>query len=229
MRGMLVVAAVALQIALAAAPAAQTQPAIESVKTELQSFFKELGAALAARDRAALERLYAPEFVFVHTIGPPVGRAEHLASTMATAPRTSPPPVPSLDGLIVIGNVAILRSREAERFSTSIWTKRDGQWQVLQIQATPLPPPPRAVLSLPAELLRNYAGRYRQDNGLLVTVAVEGEHLTLQVDGRAKFVLSARSDTEFSLPGDAARITFAPGGTYEFRRPNQPVITGIKQ
>jgi hypothetical protein len=219
-------AIVVLTLLLGAPPLA-AQPASDNVKSELQAFIKELNAALAARDRAALERLYAPEFIFVHTIGPPIERAEHLARTMATPPPKNALPVPSLDGLMVMGNVAMLRTREEERFSTSMWVKRNGQWQVLQIQATVLPPPRPVVV--PVDLLRSYAGRYAQDNGLSVAIAVEGDHLTLQADGRAKFVLSARSETEFSLPGDAGRIVFGPGGTYEFRRPNQPLVTAKKQ
>ena len=211
---------------LIAAPVS-AQPANESVKTELQAFIKELNAALQARDRAALERLYAPEFIFVHTIGPPISREEHLATTMKTAPRNSVP-IPSLDGLIVIGNVAMLRTRQDERFSTSIWAKRNGQWQVVQIQASVLPPS-RPAVSVPIEVLQSYAGRYQQNNGLFVTIGLEGDRLTLQVDGRTKLNLTAVSQTEFTLPGNTGRITFAANGTYEVVRPNQANVTGKKQ
>jgi hypothetical protein len=210
---------------LAATPVA-AQTTNPDVKAELQAFIKELNAALAARDRAALERLYALEFIFIHTVGPPVDRATHLANAMATAPRGALP-VPSLDGLIVIGDVAILRNRDDERFGTTIYGKRNGRWQILQLQGTALPPPPSVAVA--ADVLRSYAGRYQQDNGLLVNIAVEGERLTLQGDGRQKFTLTALSPTQFSMPGGAGRITFAPDGTYEFQRPNQPIIKGRKQ
>ncbi|MBY0494480.1 MAG: nuclear transport factor 2 family protein [Cyanobacteria bacterium] len=211
---------------LMAAPVS-AQPAIESVKTELRAFITELNAALAARDREAIERLYAAEFLYIHTNGPPTDRAAHIAETMATKPRGAMP-IPSLDNLIVVGDVAILRDRVADRFGTTIYAKRNGRWQVLQLQGTALPSTiPAAAVS--PELLAKYAGRYQQDNDLVVIFTVEGANLNLQVEGRQKFVLTTVSATEFAMPGDTARIRFAPDGSYEFHRANQPIRKGKKQ
>jgi ketosteroid isomerase-like protein len=217
----------AVMIAAAAVSADAQTPASDAVKTELRAFLSELNAALQARDRAALERLYAPEFMFIHTIGPPVDRASHIANSMATAPRNAFP-VPSLDDLFVIGDVAFLRTHEDARYSTTIYARRKGQWQVVQLQGTPIPSS-RPSVSVTPELLRSYAGRYVQDNGLLVTIAVEGDALTLQGEGRQKFPLSALSQNQFTLPGNAGRITFAPDGTYEFQRANQPLIKATRR
>lgn len=216
---------------LFASPVAAQSPPVETVKSELRAFATELNAALAARDRAALERLYADDFYFVHTIGKPIDRAAHIATAMATPPGRAFP-VPSFDGLMVFGDVAILRTIEDTRFSTSIYVKRNGRWQILQLQGTPYPSS-RPTAVVPAEVLNGYAGRYEQDNGLFVTITVEGDHLVLQVDGRPKLPLSADSNTRFSLPGGAGVLTFAKaadgGVTYEMQRAGANAIKGTRK
>jgi hypothetical protein len=229
MKSMTPLVAAAVLLFAPAAAAQNTQ--VETVKSELRVFVTELNAALAARDRAALERLYADEFYFVHTIGKPIDKAAHIATAMATPPgRTLP--VPSFDGLMVFGDVAILRTIEDSRFSTSIYVKRNGRWQVLQLQGTAHPSSrPAAVVA--ADILNGYAGRYEQDNGLFVTITVEGDHLVLQVDDRPKIPLSADSNTRFSLPGGTGVLTFAKaadgGVTYEFQRTNAPLVKGTRK
>jgi Domain of unknown function (DUF4440)/Domain of unknown function (DUF3471) len=215
---------------LGPAVAAQS-PTAETVKSELRAFVTELNAALAARDRTALERLYADEFYFVHTIGKPIDKTAHIATSMASPPgRTLP--VPSFDGVMVFGEVAILRTVDDTRFSTSIYVKRNGRWQVLHLQGTPHPSS-RPAAVVPSDILSGYAGRYEQDNGLFVTITVDGDHLVLQVDGRPKLPLSAESNTRFSLPGGAGVVTFAKaadgGVTYEMQRAGANVIKGTRK
>jgi hypothetical protein len=220
-----------LLLFLAPVVAAQA-PASDAVKAELRAFVTELNAALQARDREAIEGLYAPGFMFVHSLGPPIDRATHIATTMASMPRAGALPIPSFDGLVVSGDLAILRTREDLRYSTSIYTKSSGRWQVLHMQGTPIPSGKPAV-TVPAEVLRSYAGRYQQDNALLVTISVEGEALMLQVDGRQKLQLVPVTASQFNLPGGAGQITFATAAdgrvSYEVQRVNQNVVKGIKQ
>src|SRR4029077_12914898 len=130
---------------------------------ELRAFVTELNTALAARDRAALERLYADEFYFAHTLGKPIDKAAHIAAAMATPPGRALP-VPSFDGVMVFGDVAILRTIEDARFSTSIYVKRSGHWQVLHPRGTRYRWS-RPAAAVPADVLQGYAGRYEQDNG----------------------------------------------------------------
>jgi ketosteroid isomerase-like protein len=216
----------------APAVAAAQAPASETVKAELRAFVSELSAALQARDRDAIERLYAPDFVFVHALGPPIDRATHIATSMAGKPRPGGLPIPSFDGLVTSGDLAILRTREDLRYSTTIYTKSSGRWQVLHIQGTPIPSSKPAV-SVPVDVLRSYAGRYQQDNALVVTISVESDALMLQVDGRQKFQLVPVSASQFNIPGGGGQITFATAAdgrvTYEVQRVNQNVVKGTKQ
>jgi Domain of unknown function (DUF4440) len=201
----------------------------ESVKAELQALMTALNTALAAHDRAALERIYADDFLFVHALGVPVDKTRQIAAAMAAPPGGSLP-VPSFEGLLVYGDVAILRAPDRTRFGTSIYVRRDGRWQVLQIQGTPMPATPAAV-TIDSGVLTSYAGRYQQDNGLLVTLTLENGGLSLQVDGRQKLALTADSASHFTLPAGAGEITFATsssGTTYEVRRGNGIVIKGIR-
>jgi hypothetical protein len=91
--------------------------------------------------------------------------------------------MPSFDGLLVYGDVAILR--------------------------------------------RPVEGR-----GLFVTIAVEGDQLSLQVDGRQKLMLSADADNKFSLPAGAGQFTFTKTAagqvSYELRRANGTTIKGAR-
>jgi len=220
---------VAMAAALAlAGPAAAQPPSNDAVKGEIRALLTELGAALKAKDRVALERIYADEFLFIHALGAPVDKAAQIAQAM-TAPADRSMPVPSLDRLMVFGDVAVLRSPEEGRFGTSIYVKRDGRWQVLQLQGTPTPLS-RQSAPVAADLLRSYAGRYRQENGLFVTIAVEGDGLTLQVDGRQKLPLTSDSATQFTIPGGFGTITFTATQdgrvTYQIKRGDGSLIKG---
>jgi len=224
--------AAALLVAAASISTHAQTPATETVKAELRAFITELNAARESHDRAALERLYAPEFLYVHALGPPVGRSQQIAEALA-APSSARLPMPNFDGLIVIGDVAVLRQPVAGRFGTSIYSKASGRWQLLQMQGTPIPSTLPKV-DVAADVLRSYAGRYQQDNGNAVTIAVEGDGLTMQVqlEGRQKLPLTTISPTEFDLPGGAGRITFTVAGngaSYVIQRPNSIVIKGVRQ
>ena len=211
--------------------AAGQSPATETVKAELRAFVQELNTALQARDRAALERLYAPGFLFVHALGPPVDRETQIANTMATKPRPGAAvPVPSFDGLIISGDLAILRQAEDGRYGLSIYTKASGRWQALHVQGTPTPSAKPAV-TVPIEVLQRYVGRYyQQDNKLLVTIALAGDQLTLQVEGRQVLGLTPLTQQQFDMPAGVGTITFAADGkTYEVQRSNGLVVRGNRQ
>ena len=212
-------------------PVTAQSTATESVKSELRVLMSELNAALAAKDRAALERIYADDFLFVHALGTVEDKKTQV--DMALAARGSAGvPVPAFDGLIVSGDVAIYRRPEPERFGTTIYIKRAGRWQMLQMQGTPLPST-RVSVSVSADVLRSYAGRYAQDNGLFVIIAVEGSGLTLQVEGRQKFTLTSDAENKFSLPAGGGQFTFTRNAdgvmAYQLVRGNGTVVKGIRQ
>jgi hypothetical protein len=221
----------ALAIALTATAApAQTAVPVDSVKSELRTLMTELNSAIAAHDRAALERIYADEFLFIHALGGPIDKKGQIDAAMASTPGGAVP-VSSFDGLLVYGDVAVLRRPVDGRFGTTIYAKKAGRWQIVQLQGTELPPAKPAT-TVAADVLRSYVGRYQQDNGLFVNITLESEQLMLQVDGRQKLALRADSDTKFSLPAAAGTVTFAKaadgGMTYEVVRGNGQVIKGTR-
>jgi Domain of unknown function (DUF4440) len=204
---------------------------VDSVKVELRALMTELNAALAAKDRTALERIYADDFLFVHALGTAEDKKRQIDTAMASRGGAGIP-VPAFDGLIVFGDVAIYRRPEPERFGTTIYVKRAGRWQLFQMQGTPLPST-RTNAAVPADVLRSYAGRYAQDNGLFVIIAVEGSGLTLQVEGRQKFTLTTDSQNTFSLPAGGGQFTFGKNAegvmAYELVRGNGTVVKGVRQ
>jgi hypothetical protein len=208
------------------------QPAAsDPVKNELRALMTELNAALAAKDRAALERIYADDFIFVHALGAAIDKRGHIDAALASG-NASRVPMPSFDGLLIFGDVAIHRRPEPERFGTTIYVRRAGRWQIFQLQGTPLPRTSKTA-TVAHDVLRSYAGRYAQENGLFVIIAVEGDGLTLQVEGRQKFTLMADADNKFSLPAGAGQLTFtrnaAGAMTYELVRGNGTIIKGTRQ
>lgn len=218
-----------LTIALVLMQAAGQPSKTDAVKTELRALMTDLTAALAARDRAALERIYADEFLFVHALGPPADKKAQIDGSMTSAGGAIP--MPSFDNLLVYGNVAILRQPVEGRFGTTIYAKKNGRWQIVQLQGTPTPLTRRSA-SVAEDVLRSYAGRYQQDNGLFVTIGVANGELTLQVDGRQRLTLAADSDTKFILPGGAGTITFAKtadGVTYQVVRGSGQIVNGVRE
>jgi hypothetical protein len=164
-------------------------------------------------------------------LGAAIDKRGHIDAALASR-NVSRLPMPSFDGLLVFGDVAIYRRPEPERFGTTIYVKRAGRWQIFQLQGTPLPRTSKTATVADDEL-RSYAGRYAQENGLFVIIAVEGDGLTLQVEGRQKFMLMADADNKFSLPAGAGQLTFARNAagtmTYELVRGNGTVIKGTRQ
>jgi hypothetical protein len=217
-------------LSLAPGAHAQANPSTENVKSELRLLMSELNQALATKDRAALERIYADDFLFVHALGTAIDKKGQIEAALSSR-GGSGLPVPAFEDLLVFGDVAIYRRPEPERFATTIYVKRAGRWQMFQSQGTPLPVT-RSNAPVPADVLRGYAGRYEQDNGLFVTIAVEGNALTLQVDGRQKFTLTTDSETKFSLPAGGGQFTFKKNDagtmTYELIRGNGTVVKGTR-
>lgn len=221
---------IAGSLALTAFLAAQSAPSTDSVKTELRALITELNSALAAKDRAALERIYADEFLFIHALGPAIDKKGQIDAALSSRGGAALP-TPAFDNLIVSGDIAIYRRGEAERFLTMIYVKRGGRWQILQMQGTPQPST-RTNVAVAPDALRGYAGRYAQDNGLFVIISVEGDGLTLQVDGRQKLTLTSDAENKFSLPAGGGQFTFTKNDagvmTYELVRANGTVVKGTR-
>lgn len=160
-----------------------------SVREELQALVRELNAAWEARDRAALERIYAPEFVWVHGFGYVDDRATHIEEGLELHGRSNTrqpielvfdPP----NQLLIYGDAAVLRVSNPGRggnpsWGTTIYARKDGRWQIVQIQGTALNPERTPIVVAPA-ILDDYAGRYDRGGGVFSEVTREGDALVVR-------------------------------------------------
>ena len=179
MRAFLTIAALALLVADIRPTAAQPAPSDETmrVREELQALHAELNRARRARDRAALERIYAPEFRWVHGVGYADDRARQIQNIFEADSDRDLPPIdfsPPAE-LMVFGDTAILRrpdrtaSAGIRLYSIEMFVRREGRWQILHIQGTPLQSE-RAWIELPPAALDALAGRYRNPQSGTETV-----------------------------------------------------------
>jgi hypothetical protein len=179
---------------------------IEKVKEELKILFEQLNTARIKHDRAALERIYAKEFVDVHSAGYVDDREETIAEIISTdSIRTLP--IPSFEGLVLFGDMALLRkinsttagTLNTNRFYSSfIYVKRDGRWQILQGQGTPLQKE-RKTIKLDNAALSAYTGKYERNPGEYIIVEQADGLITINVVGRGipKRTLMAVTDIQF--------------------------------
>jgi hypothetical protein len=172
-----------------AAPDAMT---VSRVQAELQALNQELSRAAQARDRTALERIFAPESVWVHGFGYVDDRDEHIAGVLSV---DDPRPLPPFDfnppnQLLVYadGDVAVLRqpgraTRLADRvWGSAIYVRRGGRWQIAQIHGTVMQPE-RNYVALAAETLDRFAGRYAAESGRVTAIRRDGGSLRAQIPG----------------------------------------------
>lgn len=181
------------------------QPSAEAdrqtqVKEELRKLFVELNDAFQKRDRTALERIYAEQFVYVHGAGYIDDRTTHINDSLTIETR-SPLPIPTFDQLFVYGDVAISRglSRAGNSlFGTSVFVKRDGRWQILQVQGTPMQPERKAV-EVDIKVLDSYAGKYENERKEWLAIVREGKSLVVALHrpNVPKRILVATSDVKF--------------------------------
>lgn len=155
------------------------------VVEDLRALFEELNEAALEGDRERLERLYAPEFLFVHATGYVDDRATHIDDSL-TVKNKAPISIPDLERLQVLGDVAILRADVETRaggsmFGTSIFVRRDGRWRIFQVQGTRMLPDRQKVLLAP-EVLEKYVGRYENDAGESLWIMRNGADLASVLD-----------------------------------------------
>lgn len=174
--------ALGLALALAQPARAESGDEVARVRAELDALHAELNRARRARDREALLRIYAPEFQWVHGAGYADDRDRQIETIFeANSDRDLPPPDFSPPNqLMVFGDTAVLRrpafvaAGGVRLYSTHIFVRRDGRWQILQMQGTPLLPE-RRWITLPAAALDAVAGRYRYPSGAVTTLTRAGQ------------------------------------------------------
>jgi hypothetical protein len=178
------------------------------VKEELQKLFADLNEAIVKKDRAKLERVYADEFQFIHGNGYVVTKTAQIDGIMANTPLSSTPvPVPSFDPLLLYGDVAVFRDTARNVAGTNIYVKKNGQWQIFQVQGTRLAPQ-RNATKIDPQLLDSFLGRYEFGPGAVATVTKEGDVLKWRGGNRLPVELVPLSDTRFFGKENDSEMTF---------------------
>ena len=178
------------------------------VKEEVQKLFADLNDAIVKKDRAKLERVYADEFQFVHGNGYIITKAAQIDGIMGNTSLSSTPlPTPSFENLLVYGDVAIFRDPNRNVAGTSIFVKKNGQWQIFQVQGTRLAPPRNAV-KIDPQLLDSFLGRYEFGPGAVATVTREGDVLKWRGGNRLPVSLVPLSETKFFSKESESEMTF---------------------
>ena len=193
--------------------AAQATLSKQAAKTEqeLQALHDAIRTASVAHDRVTLEGLYADGYVFIHTTGEMDRKADWITKSLTIA---APPQVPVQDPVFfdVVKDVAVRTSKANLSNGSSIWwtrvyVKRKGHWLLLREHGSAVPAP-RKVATVSTAILDQYAGTYKFDNGVTITVERRGEVLIAHNPARPEVQLIAESETEFHVPGGGAVYTF---------------------
>jgi len=182
------------------------QTSINKTKEEIKSLLQQLNEARLKHDRSALEKIYALEFVNVHSAGF-IDDRETTINEILTTDSIRALPIPILDRLMIYDNVAVLRTLSntaantvnANRLSgIYIYAKRDGRWQIVHAQGTPLQRERKTIRPDSLEL-KKYVGKYERNPGEYIIVENEAGSLVVNVAGRGipKRKLMATSNTDF--------------------------------
>lgn len=186
-----------------------SQPSQDAARTkakeELQKLWNDMQDAAVKKDRKALESFFADEFVFIHSSGQEDNKQRRIASILSITDYT-PAPMPSFDELFVYGDVAVLRAKGVAR-GTTIYAKKNGQWQVVQVQSTQLPPE-RKVIKLDVTTLQQYVGKYEQAPGVFTLITFENDTLRVKGATRPQIPILPLSDTLFFVKDNVGEFTF---------------------
>ena len=135
-----------LGLLVADAASAQTQNAIEQ---ELIKLEQTLADAAVKKDRATFERLYADDYVYTHSNGSVLNKAQDVAESVASDTKWTSIKLDDVK-VRIFGDVAIVTALETSlgaakgyvpgpRRYTDIWVKRNSRWQMIGGQATLVP------------------------------------------------------------------------------------------
>jgi ketosteroid isomerase-like protein len=140
-----------LSILPAGAMAQQTTSGSATPMAQLRATVRRYDDALRRADSAAVEKFWAAEYTFINPRGERVTRAGRLANLRAgRTALDSLAHAPDQDQIQLFGDVAVyqtvltLRGRysgtaQQGRFRASVvWVRRDGRWQQILSQMTPI-------------------------------------------------------------------------------------------
>lgn len=213
MRILLNVGIVFLLLTPALAQAQTHQPKEDKTKEEIQKLFSDLNEAITKKDRARLEQLYADEFQFIRPSGAVINKANQIGGIMANDPISAMPvPAPPTDNVMVYGDVAVLRHSLRGTAVSSIFVKKNRQWQLLQAQATRLAPE-RKPISIDPKLFDSFVGRYQFGPNAIATVTREGDALKWRAVNRMPVTLVPLSETHFFAKETETEMMFVKNET----------------
>src|SRR5262249_51709919 len=132
---------------------ADNKPATSSAEAEVRDAIKKYDDALRKGDPAAVEGFWAKEYTFINPRGDKLSRADRIANvkTGKTA-FNALEHVPKEDEIRLYGNgdVAVYTTlltisgrysgeeQQGSFWGTAIWIRRDGRWQQISSQLTPV-------------------------------------------------------------------------------------------
>jgi ketosteroid isomerase-like protein len=124
---------------------------IEAVHTEILAIENQWAAAIEHQDGATLERLAAEDFRFLEEDGRWLNRSEYIAARSHNPDNVKSAVQDEIevrqygDAAIATGRSILHGTRDGKPFIyrfrwTDMYVRRDGRWQAVSGQLTPLPP-----------------------------------------------------------------------------------------
>lgn len=130
------------------------QPASAAIEAQVRQAIREYDEALRRSDVAVIERFFAQEYFFVNPRGQRLTRTERLANfrerrtvldSVVHAPQDE---VFRAYGDVVLYTAVLTLSgrysgqaQQGQNRAMVVWARRDGQWQQVASQLTPILPP----------------------------------------------------------------------------------------
>lgn len=190
---------------------------------DLRELRRQLLDAIDHGDRSALERILAPQFVFIHSTGVQESRQQFIDRTVASgsAAKSSPPPLVFSDEQIrIYGSTAIWTTRSTRPANgkspdlnfrgTDVVVRTASGWQWASVHSTRLASRPAGV-DVPASVLSGYVGEYKAGDRTL-QISAQGATLYADLTGVRRAELVPQTETEFAwFDRDSnleARLTF---------------------
>jgi ketosteroid isomerase-like protein len=120
-----------------------------AVEQEIMKLEQTLGDATIKKDRATLERVFAADYMYTHSNGVVMNKAEEITDTMSgdsqwTAAAFSDLKVRVFGDVAIVTGVETLRGKakgyvSGPRRITDLFVRRDGRWQMVGGQTTLVP------------------------------------------------------------------------------------------
>jgi ketosteroid isomerase-like protein len=119
-------------------PALPAWSATTAAEREVLAAFQAIQKANRESDLTSWEKLAAPDHRIINNDGTTMTRAERVAQIKATAPGTTAPVAEQELRVAIKGDLAILSWKDAEERSLKVLVRKNGVWQQVLHQSTPV-------------------------------------------------------------------------------------------